>query len=129
MPGQIKILLVDDDPMVVRMYQRKLTLDGFNLALAYNGEDGLAALKKDQPDIILLDIMMPKMNGIEMLKKVKADQATKNIPVVILTNLGDREEDIQKSRELGACDYWVKANTPLKEITERIRKILAEKIC
>ena len=127
MPNQNKILLVEDDSMVVRMYQRKLEKDGFQLTLAFNGEEGLAALKKEKPDIVLLDIMMPKMNGIEMLKAVKADPVTKDIPVVILTNLGDRPEDVQKCKELGAEDYWVKANTPIQEITERIKKILAKK--
>lgn len=127
MPNQNKILLVEDDSMVVRMYQRKLEKDGFQLTLAFNGEEGLAALKKEKPDIVLLDIMMPKMNGIEMLKAAKADPITKDIPVVILTNLGDRPEDVQKCKELGAEDYWVKANTPIQEITERIKKILAKK--
>ena len=126
MPDQKnKILLVEDDSMIVRMYQRKLEAEGFKVALAFNGEEGLAALKKETPDLVLLDIMMPKMNGIEMLKAVKADPALKSVPVVILTNLGDRPEDVQKCKELGALDYWVKANISLKEITERIRKILA----
>jgi len=127
MPNQNKLLLVEDDPMVVRMYQRKLEKDGFQLILAFNGEEGLAALKKEKPELILLDIMMPKMNGIDMLKTVKADPAFKDIPIVMLTNLGDRPEDVQKCKELGAEDYWVKANIPLKEITERIKKILAKK--
>lgn len=127
MPNQNKILLVEDDSMVVRMYQRKLEKDGFQLTLAFNGEEGLAALKKEKPDIILLDIMMPKMNGIEMLKAVKADPALKDIPIVILTNLGDRPEDVQKCKELGAEDYWVKANTPIQKITERVKKILSKK--
>jgi two-component system alkaline phosphatase synthesis response regulator PhoP len=126
MPNQNKILLVEDDPMVVRMYQRKLTKDGFRVTLAFNGEEGLAALMKERPDIILLDIMMPKMNGIEMLKRIKADPVLKNIPVVILTNLGDRPEDVQKCKELGAEDYWVKASVSLKEAVDRTNKILAK---
>jgi DNA-binding response OmpR family regulator len=126
MPDQKnKILLVEDDSMIVRMYQRKLEKEGFSVTLAFNGEEGLAVLKKEKPDIVLLDIMMPKMNGIETLKAIKADSALKNIPVVILTNLGDRPEDVQKCKDLGAEDYWVKANVPLKEITERIKKILS----
>jgi len=127
MPNQNKILLVEDDPMVVRMYQRKLEKDGFKLTFVFNGEEGLAALQKEKPELILLDIMMPKMNGIEMLKTVKADPAFKDIPIVMLTNLGDRPEDVQKCKELGAEDYWVKANTPIQEISERIKKILAKK--
>jgi DNA-binding response OmpR family regulator len=121
-----KVLLVEDDPMVVRMYQRKLTMEGFDLSVAFNGEEGLAALAKDRPDIVLLDIMMPKMNGFEMLKKIKNNQRRKDIPVVMLTNLGDRSEDIQKCKELGAVDYWVKASLPLKDLVEGIRKIIQE---
>lgn len=120
-----KILLVEDDPMVVRMYERKFKMDGFQLALAFNGEDGLEALKKDRPDIILLDIMMPKMSGLDMLKIVKADPQYKSLPIVMLSNLGDRAEDVAKCKELGAEDYWVKANVRLDEIKERIIKILA----
>lgn len=127
MTNQNKILLVEDDPMVVRMYQKKLDKEGFRVTVAFNGQEGLEALKKEKPDLILLDIMMPKMNGIEMLKKVKADPAAKNIPVVILTNLGDRPEDVQKAKDLGAEDYWVKANISLKEVVEKIKKILDKK--
>lgn len=127
MPGKGKILLVEDDPMVVKMYHRKLTLEGFDMTLAFNGEEGLEALKKDIPDIILLDVMMPKMNGIDMLKTVKANPDLKKIPIVILTNLGDRQEDVQKCKDLGAEDYWVKASIPLKQISENITKILAAK--
>jgi two-component system, OmpR family, response regulator CpxR len=127
MSDKAKILLVEDDPMVVKMYQRKLTLEGFDLTLAYNGEEGLEALAKGRPDIILLDVMMPKMNGFEMLKIVKADPGLKDIPVVILTNLGDRSEDVERSKEVGADDYWVKANMPLNELTSKIRVILDRK--
>jgi DNA-binding response OmpR family regulator len=124
MPERNKVLLVEDDPMVVRMYQRKLTMGGFDLRVAFNGEEGLAALAKNQPDIVLLDIMMPKMNGFEMLKRVKNDERWKNIPVVMLTNLGDRAEDVEKCKGLGALDYWVKANLHLQDLVERIKKII-----
>jgi DNA-binding response OmpR family regulator len=124
MSEQNKVLLVEDDPMVVKMYQRKLTMDGFDLSLAYNGEEGLIALFKNRPDIILLDIMMPKMNGFEMLKRIKSNERWKDIPVVMLTNLGDRPEDVQKCKELGALDYWVKANLPLKDLVDRVREII-----
>lgn len=127
MSEQGKILLIEDDPMVVKMYKRKMDMEGFAVTLAFNGEEGLAAVKNDRPDLILLDIMMPKMNGIDTLKALKADPSFKEIPVVILTNLGDRAEDIQKCKELGAEDYWVKANMPLNEITEKIKMILSRK--
>lgn len=125
--NKYKILLVEDDPMVVRMYKRKLTMEGFDLSLAYNGEEGLEAINKDRPDIILLDIMMPRMNGFEMLKRVKSDEKNKDIPIVILTNLGDRAEDVERSKRLGADDHWVKANMSLKELVDRITVILRRK--
>jgi DNA-binding response OmpR family regulator len=127
MNEKIKVLLVEDDPLIIRMYETKFKVDGFIFSTAFNGEEGIEAMKNDRPDIVLLDIMMPKMNGLEMLKVVKEDDNLKNIPVVILTNLGDRPEDIKKFREIGADDYWVKANTSLKEITNRIKEILAVK--
>lgn len=120
-----KILLVEDDPMVVRMYERKLTLEGFSIDLAYNGEDGLAALKKNRPDIILLDVMMPRLSGLDMLRLVKSDPQYADLPVVILTNLGDREEDVKKCKELGAEDYWVKVNLRLNDLAGKINKILS----
>lgn len=122
-----KVLLVEDDPMVIRMYRRKLTMSGFDLFLAFNGEEGLEAIAKNRPDIILLDIMMPRMNGFEMLKRLKTDKEFADIPVVILTNLGDRDEDVKRSKGLGAVDHWVKANTPLNKIIERIGEILDNK--
>jgi two-component system phosphate regulon response regulator PhoB len=119
-----KVLLVEDDPMVVRMYERKFKLEGFNLTMAFNGFEGMEALKKERPDIILLDIMMPKMSGLEMLKLVKDDPQYKDLPVVMLTNLGDRAEDVEKCKELGAEDYWVKANIKLEDIIGRVTSIL-----
>jgi len=110
--------------MVVRMYERKFKIEGFDLALAFNGELGLEALKKERPDIILCDIMMPKLSGLDMLKIVKSDPQYKDLPMVMLTNLGDRAEDIEKCKGLGAEDYWVKANMQLEEITEKVKKIL-----
>jgi DNA-binding response OmpR family regulator len=123
---QQMILLIEDDPMITRMYQRKLEGEGFKVTLAFNGEEGLAAIKNEKPNIILLDIMMPKMNGIDTLKAIKADLSIKDIPVVMLTNLGDRPEDVQKCKEFGANDYWVKANVSLKDVVEGIKKILTK---
>lgn len=127
MTDQKKVLLIEDDPMVVRMYERKLKMSGYKLSLAYNGEEGFVVLRNETPDIILLDVMMPKMDGLETLKKIKADEAYKDVPVIILTNFGDRSEDVQKCKKMGAEDYWVKANMSLNEMVERINNILAKK--
>ncbi len=110
--------------MIVRMYQTKLEKEGFKVSLAFNGEEGLASMKKEKPDLVLLDIMMPKMNGIDALKAIKAESSLRDIPVVMLTNLGDRPEDVQKCKDLGAQDYWVKANISLKDMVGKIKEIL-----
>lgn len=118
------ILLVDDDPLVIRMYQNKLTKDGYAVKIASNGEEALIQVMKEKPDLILLDIMMPKMNGVETLKALKREEKTKGIPVIILTNLDDNPEDVETAKNLGALDYVVKANITLKVLSEKIKKVL-----
>ena len=118
------ILLVDDDPLVIRMYQNKLTKDGYIVNTASNGEEALIQIMKEKPDLILLDVMMPKMNGVETLKRLKAEEKTEMIPVIILTNLGDNPEDIETAKKLRALDYLVKANITLKQLSERVKKAI-----
>lgn len=122
--GKKHILIVDDDPLIGRMYEHRLKNDGFSVEVASNGEEAIAAVKKNPPGLIYLDVMMPKLNGVETLKMLKADKQTKNIPIVILTNLGDREGDIANAKKLGALDYFVKSKISLKEFSERTKKIL-----
>ncbi|MDP3963170.1 MAG: response regulator [bacterium] len=119
-----KILLIDDDPLIVRMYERKLTQEGFAVSLAANGDEGLHLLEKEAPDLILLDVLMPKMNGWEALKKIKENPKTKDIPVITLTSLGDRPEDIQRFKDYGVKEYLVKSQVELKELVEIIKKHL-----
>jgi len=118
------VLLVDDDPLIIRMYQKKLSGDGYDILTATNGEEALVQVMKKKPDIILLDVMMPKMNGVETLKALKKDSKTKNIPVIILTNLGDREEDIDKAKKLGARDYLVKSKVSLRELSGIVKNVI-----
>ena len=84
-----KILLVEDDPLIYRMYQKLFTLEGYETEIAENGQEGLDKIENFQPDIILLDIMMPTMNGVEMLTKLKENPDTAEIPTVVLTNVSD----------------------------------------
>lgn len=118
------VLLVDDDPLIIRMYETKLTQDGYGVLLAFNGMEAVAIAKKEKPDLIFLDLMMPKMNGVDTLKLLKDDLTTKKIPVIILTNLSDKEEYVKKSKELGALDYLVKASLELKELSLRVKEIV-----
>ena len=119
-----KILLVDDDQLLVRMYQRKLENDGYEVAVADDGDVALQKIKEFIPDLILLDIMMPKMNGYEVLKNLKASETTKNIPVILLTNVGSSDEDIQKGMDLGAVAYLVKAGNRPDVIVSKVKEIL-----
>lgn len=114
------ILLVEDDVLLVRTYERRLVSGGARVILASNGAEGLEKLQEEKVDLILLDLMMPKMNGYEMLKLVREDSKTKDIPVIILTNLNDRPEDIEKVKQLGVKEYIVKSDASLKEIVEKI---------
>lgn len=122
------VLLVDDDPLIIRMYQRKLTSDGFTVLIATNGEEALAQILKVKPDLILLDVMMPKMNGVETLKALKSQDAMKAIPVIILTNLGDNPQEIENAKKLGALDYLVKSNIDLKTLSGRVKKAIETRV-
>jgi CheY-like chemotaxis protein len=121
-----RILLVDDDPLIIRMYQKKLSTDGYEVKTAANGAQALGQIVRERPDLVLLDVMMPEMNGVETLKALKADQRTADIPVIILTNLGDRGEDIENAKTLGALDYLVKSQTELADLTARVAQAIGE---
>lgn len=124
-PKDIKILLVEDDNFIVDMYTTKFELEGFRIVTAEDGQKGLEMAKAEKPDIILLDILMPKMDGFAVIEQLKKDDETKNIPVVLLTNLGQKE-DIKKGFELGAVGYLIKAHFMPSEVVDKIKKILEE---
>jgi DNA-binding response OmpR family regulator len=119
-----KILIVEDDVLMVKMYQGKFEDDGFDVAVAFDGETGLIKAKEFKPDLILLDIMMPKVNGLEMLKNLKADETIKKIPVILLTNVGGNDEDAEKGLSLGAVAYMVKAQYDAKDVVKKVKEIL-----
>ena len=120
-----KILLVDDDPLLVRMYQKKFENDGYIVAIAGNGVDALKQVADFQPDLILMDIMMPKMNGLEVLTKLKDNKQTSAIPVILLTNVSSSQEDTDRGLELGAIAYIVKAGNKPKVVVEKVKEVLA----
>jgi len=123
MPKQ-KILLVEDDGFLASIYSQKLELEGYDVNFATNGEDGLRLAQKDHPDLILLDLLMPKMDGFEVLEKLKASETTSTIPVLVLTNVGSRE-DVERCIRLGAVGYVIKAHSLPHETVKRVREILA----
>jgi len=119
-----KILIVEDDTFLAGIYANKFEREGFAVSLAIDGEMGLKLAKKDSPDIILLDILLPKLDGFEVLEKLKADDSVRTIPVVLLTNLGQKE-DVDKGLKLGAVDYLIKAHFMPAETVEKVKKVLA----
>lgn len=119
-----KVLLVDDDPLLVRMYQKKLENDGYEVETADDGDIALTKAKKFEPDLMLLDIMMPKVNGYEVLKSLKSNSATKDIPVILLTNVGSSDDDVEKGMELGAVAYIVKAGNRPSAVVSKVKEIL-----
>lgn len=122
----IQILIVEDDAFLAEIYQKKFEMEGFTVSVSNNGEKGLADAKKKLPDIILLDILLPKLDGFAVLKGLKADNTTKNIPVILLTNLGQKD-DVEKGLEDGAVDYLIKTHFKPSEVVDKVRKILRKR--
>jgi len=121
-----RILIVEDDNFVAEVYIAKLSEMGYETVLAQNGEEGLTELNKGKIDLILLDILMPIMNGIEMLEEVKKNEEWKNIPVILLTNIGEKES-IQKVMEMGVKNYLIKSHFTPAEVIEKIESVFSEK--
>ena len=120
------ILLVEDDPMLTELYQTKLEMEGYEVSVATDGEAGLNMAGEVKPDLILLDIMLPKLNGFEVLKRLKAASKTAQIPVMVLTNLGGEKADTDKklALSLGASEFLVKTFHLPDDIVGKIRHIL-----
>jgi DNA-binding response OmpR family regulator len=119
----ITVALIEDDQMLSEMYSIKFTKEGFRIVTAMNGADGLALIEKENPQIVLLDIIMPKMDGFQVLKELRGKGI--KTPVIMLTNLG-QEEDIQKGKQLGATDYFVKSNFTPEAIVHKVRHVLGQ---
>ena len=122
-----KILLVEDDKMLADMYVTKFSKEGIQIMKAEDGAKGLEIARKEKPDLILLDIIMPKLDGFAVLKELKKDPSMGNTHILLLTNLG-QSEDVEKGKELGADDYFIKANHTPAEIVEKVKYLLTKKI-
>lgn len=120
---KLKILIIEDEACLSQMYSSKLKLNGFETIVCQDGESGLLLSQKEKPDLILLDIILPKLDGFFVLKSLKEDLKIKDIPIVLLTNLSQKN-DIEKGLKLGAIDYLVKAQLTPQEVIEKIKKIL-----
>ena len=119
----IKIAIIEDDPTISQMYRMKFESDGFEVRLAANGQIGVEVVEKFQPDIILLDLQMPEMNGTEALRYIRAKDWGKTIPVIVLTNLGE-EVAPREIKELGVHSYIVKANLTPRQVVEQVKSAI-----
>ncbi len=117
------ILLVEDDAFISGMYQTKLSLLGYAVRVASDGERAWGELERERPDIVLLDIVLPKRDGFEVLAEMRNDPRMQRLPVILLTNLGQKP-DVQRGLELGADDYVIKAHFTPSEVVEKIEKLL-----
>ncbi len=118
-----KILIIEDDKFLRELIVQKLAREGYNPIEAVDGEEGLKKIKKEKPDLVLLDLILPEMDGFEVLAQIKNDKLFAATPVIILSNLGQKE-DIEKGINLGAVDYLIKAHFTPNEIIEKIESIL-----
>ena len=118
-----KILIVEDDKTLLDMYKLKFEQEGFNILIALDGLIGLELIKKELPAVILLDIMMPKMDGFAVLAELKKDKSTKDIPVLMLSNLG-QQSDVEKGKKMGADDYIVKASMTPSQVVDKVKSYL-----
>lgn len=112
-----KILIVEDDPTTVQLIEFLLKKNNFEVLIAYDGEEALQIAKKEKLDLILMDVMMPKMDGIEAIEKLKKDENTRDIPIIILSALG-QEMDVMRGLQAGASSYIVKPFSPQELLTE-----------
>ncbi len=127
MPDNKKvILLVEDDEFLSELYATKLSLEGFAVLSAADGKKGLKLALEKRPDAILLDIILPKMDGFEVLKAIQADPVGKTIPVILLTNLSQKDE-VKRGLALGAVDYLIKAHFMPSEVVKKIKSFIGAK--
>ena len=117
------VLIAEDDAVLMRALYLLFHENNYTIASAADGETALKMTERLKPDLVLLDLLMPKMNGFEYLKNVKADPKLKEIPVIVLSNLGD-QEDVAKAKALGALDYFVKADTDLTVLAAKVAVFL-----
>lgn len=121
-----QILLIEDDPFLLDIYSTKLTEAGFSVETATNGEEALIKAKENLPRLIILDIVLPQVDGWEILKRIKSENNLRQIPVVILSNLGQKSE-VEKGLKMGAAKYLIKAHYTPSQVVEEIRETLNPK--
>lgn len=119
----ISILIAEDEEFILRALEDNLRQEGYDVAVARNGEEATAKIKEKKPNLILLDLLMPKKDGFAVLEELKGNPELQLIPVVVLSNLG-ADHDIKRALQLGATDYFVKSQHPIAEVIEKVKKVL-----
>lgn len=121
--GGKRILIVEDDRFLRRACQTRLEQQGYTIVTAQDGEEALRAVRAEAPDLILLDLLMPKLNGLDVLRILRAEEGTRSIPVLVLSN-SSRQEDMETIRGLGISGYFVKANLSLQDLSVQVKTVL-----
>ena len=116
-----KVLIVEDEEIIYELLQRKLTQEGYEVVVAKDGEEGLAKIREEKPDLILLDIIMPKKGGFEVMEEIQKEEGLKDIPVIVISNSGQPVE-LDKAKELGAKDWLIKTEFDPQEVIEKVKK-------
>ena len=116
-----KILLIEDEEILINLLEKKLTQEGYKVFLARDGEEGLETMKREMPNLVLLDILMPKMGGLEVMEEMQKDEELKKIPVIIISNSGQPVE-IDRIQKLGAKDWLIKTEFDPQEVIEKVKK-------
>ena len=124
MEGTKKILLVEDEPMLSNLLRQRLEKENYRVITAHDGSEAVKILKQEKPDLILLDIILPKMSGFEVMEMMKSDPTIQAAPVVVVSNLG-QDSDIEKGQSLGAIGYFIKANLSIEDLISKIKEFLA----
>lgn len=122
---QKKILIIEDDDFFRGLIAKKLLFEEFDAYMAANGEEGLAKIKEQKPDLVLLDMLLPSMDGFEVLAKIKEDPAISSTPVIIASNLVEKE-DVDRALKMGAIDYMIKSQYTPEMIIEKVKKVLGK---
>ncbi len=118
-----KILIIDDDPFILDMYVIKFKEEGFEIDVARNGKEGVEKVHSFLPDVVLLDVVMPAMDGFDVMAQLKKDQETRPFRVIFLTNFGQKE-DVERGFKLGADEYIIKAHFTPSEVVEKVHEVL-----
>ncbi len=121
---KLKILIVEDDKFLQKILTTKFVKEGFDVVAASDGEEAVQKVTTDVPSLVLLDLILPKLTGFEVLTEIKTNLKTKAVPVIVLSNLG-QDEDIIRARELGAMEFLVKADLSINEVVQKVKELYA----